>query len=418
MTAASRGEAEALERDAADELAHWRARFRLPVGRHGPDAVYVLGNSHGAQPVAAAAAVQAELEAWATHGVEGQFRPDVGWIAMDERLHGPTSRLVGAGPLEVATMNTLTVNLHMLLASFYRPAGRRSAILIDAPTFPSDRYAVDSQLRLHGLDPATDLVVVRPRQGEATLRTEDVEAAIARHADRLAVTLLAGVNYATGQVMDVARLTRAAHAVGALAGWDLAHAAGNIRLSLHDWDVDFAAWCTYKYLNGGPGSLAQVFIHERHATAAAPRLAGWWGNDLGTRFEMAEAFRPAAGADGWRVSTPPTLAMAPLVASYAIFDEVGMAALRAKSESLTGYLAGLIADLAPDVELLTPADPASRGAQLSLRVPRTRERLAALETHGIMADFREPDIIRVAPVPLYNSFHDAWRVATALALTA
>jgi len=316
-------------------------------------------------------------------------------------------------------MNTLTVNLHLLLATFFRPKGARTAILIDAPTFPSDRYAVESQLRLHALDPARDLIVVRPRDGEALLRAEDLEGAIHEHRDRLAVALLAGVNYATGQAHDIERLTAAIHEAGAVALWDLAHAVGNLPLALHEADVDGAAWCTYKYLNGGPGSSGQVFVHERHATdAAALRLTGWWGNDPASRFRMAETFEPAAGADGWRISTPPILSMAPIRASLAIFDAVGIDALRRKSVELTAYFERLVVALVADAEILTPRDPAARGAQLSLRVPDATRRLAALGSADVVADFREPDIIRMAPIPLYNTYHDVWRAAKVLADTA
>ena len=417
--AAILGEAHARALDTADPLASYRDRFILPVAPDGTPRVYLAGQSLGAQPAAARAAVEAELDAWARLGVDGWFDRQHAWIDVDDAIRESTARLVGAQPGEVATLNTLTVNLHLLFATFFRPSGARTAVLIDAPTFPSDRYAVESQLRLHGLDPARDLIVVRPRDGEALLRTEDLEAAIHEHRERLAVALLAGVNYATGQVHDIARLTGAVRAAGAVALWDLAHAAGNIPLALHDADVDGAAWCTYKYLNGGPGAIAQLFIHDRHAAdAASLRLAGWWGNDPGTRFQMAETFDPAVGADGWRISTPPILSLAPVGASLAIFDEVGIDALRSKSVQLTAYLEGLIDALVPDVEILTPRDPAARGAQLSVRMEDAPRRLAALEAADVVADYREPDIIRLAPIPLYNTFHDAWRAAGALAASA
>ena len=412
------GEDHARRLDAADPLAHLRERFLLPTGADGQPKTYLAGQSLGAQPIAARAEVEVELDAWARHGVDGWWTRERSWMAADQAVRASTARLVGARPGEVATLNTLTVNLHALLATFFRPAGARTTILIDAPTFPSDRYAIESQLRLHGLDPAWDLVVVRPRDGEALLRTEDLEAAIDAHRDRLAVALLAGVNYATGQVHDIRRLTAAVHAAGATAMWDLAHAVGNIPLALHDADVDGAVWCTYKYLNAGPGAIGQLFIHERRtADASTLRLAGWWGNDPDTRFLMAETFEPAAGADGWRISTPPILSLAPIRASLAMFDEVGIDALRAKSVRLTGYLEGLLDALVPDAGILTPRDPAARGAQLSLRVADAPRRLAALEAADVVVDFREPDIIRLAPVPLYNTFHDAWRAASVLAQT-
>ena len=411
-------EAFALAQDAADPLAAQRERFHMPVGPDGSPRIYLAGQSLGAQPRSAREAVEAELEAWARLGVQGHFHEGATWVSYDEPMREPTARLVGALPDEVATMNTLTVNLHLLLASFFRPSGDRTKILIDAPTFPSDRYAVESQLIHHGLDPASNLIVVGPRTGEATVRTEDLEAAIHEHREQLAVALLAGVNYATGQVHDIPRLTAAVHAAGALAGWQLAHSAGNVPLSLHDWDVDFAMWCTYKYLCGGPGSIAQIFVNRRHGSdPTVPRLAGWFGNALATRFRMAETFDPAVGADSWRMSNPPILALAPVRAALTIFDEVGMPALRAKSLQLTPYLAGLI-DAAGGVEIITPREPDAHGCQLSLRLPNARERLGRLEAAGIIADFREPDIIRVAPVPMYNTFHDAWRFAQALSETA
>jgi kynureninase len=416
---ATHGEAAAGALDAADPLARYRDRFHLPSRPDGTPKVYLAGQSLGAQPVAARAAVEAELDAWARLGVDGWFADEAAWVTADAAVRAATARLMGARPMEVATLNTLTVNLHLLLASFYRPAGRRTAILIDAPTFPSDRYAVESHLRLRGLDPAHDLIVVRPRDGEALLRPEDLEGAIHEHRDRLAVALLAGVNYATGQRLDIRRLTASVHAAGAVAVWDLAHAAGNVPLELHDDDVDAAAWCTYKYLDGGPGALGQLFVHERHAADAATlRLTGWWGNDPATRFRMAETFEPAAGADGWRISTPPILSLAPIRVALELFDEAGMAALRTKSVQLTGFLEASIDTLVADAEILTPRDPEQRGAQLSVRVPDAPRRLAALEAHDVVADFREPDIIRLAPVPLYSTFLDCWRAATALAATA
>ena len=411
-------EAFALEQDAADPLAAQRDRFHLPVGPDGSPRIYLAGQSLGAQPKTVRAAVEAELDAWAALGVQGHFHEGATWVSFDEPLREPTARLVGALPDEISTLNTLTVNLHLLLASFYRPTGTRTKLLIDAPTFPSDRYAVESQLIHHGLDPAEHLVVVGPREGDSIVRVEDLEAAIHEHRDTLAVALLAGVNYATGQVHDIARLTGAIHEVGALAGWQLAHSAGNVPLALHDQDVDFAMWCTYKYLCAGPGSIAQIFVNRRHGSdPSVPRLSGWFGNALATRFRMAETFDPELGADGWRMSNPPILALAPVRASMAIFDEVGMPALRVKTLRLTPYLAGLI-DAVGGVEIITPREPAAHGAQLSLRLPDARARLDRLEAAGVVADFREPDIIRVAPVPMYNSFHDAWRFAQALSETA
>ena len=412
------GEASARSLDATDPLAGWRDRFLLPVGSDGRPKAYLAGMSLGAQPQGARDAVERELDAWARDGVDAWFAED-GWLEMDGAVRDVTAGIVGARPTEVATLNTLTINLHLLMAAFFRPTGRRTTILIDAPTFPSDRYAVDSQLRHHGLDPAIDLVVVGPRDGEATIRVGDLEGALHEHRDRLALALLSGVNYATGQLYDIERMTAAVHEAGAIAGWDLAHATGNVPLALHDADVDFAAWCTYKYLNSGPGALAQLFVHERHATVMpARRLTGWWGNDEATRFEMADTHDPAPGAAGWRISTPPILSLAPIAVSLAMFDEVGMTALRERSVALTAFLEMAIDSLVPDAEIITPRDPTARGSQLSIRLPDATSRLAAIETLGVAADVREPDIVRMAPVPLYVSYHDAWRAARALADTA
>ena len=405
--------------DTADTGASRRDRFRLPEGRDGRPKAYLAGMSLGAQPTAARAAVEERLDAWARLGVDGWFDPERPWIDVERELAGATGRIVGAAPTEVTTANTLSIDLHLLLASFFRPDGARRRILIDAPTFPSDRYVVESQLRHHGLDPASDLVVVRPREGEDTLRPDDLDAAIDRQRDELAVAVLAGVNFATGQAIDIRRHTAAIHAAGGIAIWDLAHGAGNVSLALHDDDVDAAAWCTYKYLNSGPGALAQLFVHERFAARAdTPRLAGWWGNDPATRFRMAETFDPGPGADGFRVSTPPILSLAPIAVSLALFDEVGMAALRERSIALTGALERLIDAHVPDATIITPRDPAQRGSQVTIRVRDAHARLAALEAFDVVADVREPDLIRLAPVPMYCSFEDVVRAVDALRQTA
>jgi kynureninase len=411
------GEASARALDAADPLAWWRDRFFLPVGSDGRPKAYLAGMSLGAQPVGAREAVERELDAWARLGVDGWFGDD-GWLEMDGAVGDMTAGIVGARSSEVATLNTLTINLHLLLAAFFHPAGRRTAILVDAPTFPSDRYAIESQLRHHGLDPAVDLIVVGPRDGESTIRVEDLEGAIREQRDRLALVLLAGVNYATGQLHDIERLTAAVHEAGAIAGWDLAHAVGNVPLALHDAGVDFAAWCTYKYLNSGPGALGQIFVHQRYsAVMAERRLTGWWGNAEATRFEMADTIDPAPGAAGWRISTPPILSLAPIAVSLAMFDEVGMSALRERSVALTAYLEMAIDALVPDAAIITPRDPTARASQLSIRLPDAPARLASIERLDVVADFREPDIVRMAPVPMYVSYHDAWRAARALADT-
>ena len=406
-------ESEALARDRADPLSRYRDQFLLPVGPDGAPAVYLAGMSLGLQPQSARAAIEAELDVWAQRGVDGWFDPDRPWFTVDDALREPMARIVGARPSEVAILNSLTVNIHLLLASFFRPAGRRRRILTDGPMFPSDRHALASHLAQRGLDPAVDLVVVGPRTGEFTVRTTDLEAAISEHDSELALVFLNGLNFATGQLHEIERLTAAGQDVGAVVGWDLAHAAGNVELSLHDWGVDVAAWCNYKYVNGGPGAVGAIFVNDRHAhDATVPRLAGWWGIDPEHRFDAEAAFAPDQGAAGWKASTPSVLALAPIAASLAIFEEVGMPALRARSVALTGYLAGLLKEL--PVEVITPDDPAARGAQLSLRFDAAEAVLADLATRGVVADFRAPDIVRVAPVPLYNTYHEAWRLAALL----
>jgi kynureninase len=416
-------EADAIARDAADPLTPLRGRFLIPDGLAGPDgpkAIYLAGQSLGLQPRTVRGIVEAELDRWARLGVDAWFQGDRPWFTYDDSLREPMARIVGAEPSEVAILNTLTIDLHLLLTSFFRPSGLRRRILADGPLFPSDRYALSSHLAARGLDPETDLVVIGPRDGEATVPPEDLEAAIADHAPDLATLLLSGVNFATGQAFDIERLTTAGHAAGATVLWDLAHAVGNVELSLHDWGVDAAAWCTYKYLNGGPGSIAAIFVHERHhRDAAVPRLVGWWGVDpADDRFAMDGPFLPAAGAAGWKASTNPVLSLVPLAASLAIFDEVGLPALRERSIRLTAYLEACLDTLVPDATILTPRDPERRGAQLSIRLPDARRRLEAIEALDVVADFREPDIIRLAPIPSYDTFHDAWRAATALAETA
>ncbi|RYY09793.1 MAG: kynureninase, partial [Cytophagaceae bacterium] len=342
------------------------------------------------------------------------------WMTYHETLAGATARVVGAQPDEVVVMNTLTVNLHLLLITFYRPTATRYKVLMEAGAFPSDQYALESQARLHNLAPEDVIVEIAPRPGEHTLRTEDIEAKIAELGDSLATVLFGGINYYTGQVFDMAAITRAGHAVGATVGFDLAHAAGNVPLHLHDWDVDFACWCNYKYLNSGPGGSSGIFVHERFAHRPdLVRLAGWWGHDQAQRFQMKKGFQPMSGAAGWQLSNGQILTLAVYRASVALFDEAGgMAALRAKSERLTGYLEFLIKQLGlsrEQLEIITPAEPAQRGCQLSLLVhERGRELFDYLAARGIVADWREPNVIRLAPVPLYNSFEDVYRAGAAL----
>jgi kynureninase len=344
--------------------------------------------------------------------VDAHFEGDAPWYAYHELLREGSARLVGAQPAEVVVMNGLTVNLHLMLVSFYRPTAERHKILVEDCAFPSDNYAVRSQLRLHGFDPEDGVIVARS--------AEDLEALLERRGREIAVVLLGGVNYFTGQLFDLPRLTESARRQGCTIGLDLAHAAGNVPLALHDWGVDFAVWCGYKYLNGGPGTAAGCFVHERHARRPdLPRLAGWWGNDPARRFRMhlEREFEPVAGADGWQLSNPPILSMAPLRAALALFDEAGMPALRAKSVLLTAYLQHWI-DRAGGgrIEVLTPRDPAARGCQLSLRLrERARELFDALRGAGVVGDFRPPDVVRLAPVPLYNTFHEVWRFGQVLA---
>jgi kynureninase len=410
----------ARQLDAADPLKDFRGRFRLPIGHDGLPLVYLCGHSLGAQPAAADECIAEVMDDWHRLAVEGHFEARHPWIQYHERLAGGIARLVGAQPHEVIAMNTLTVNLHLMLASFYRPHGERRALLMEQGAFPSDRHAAESQVRFHGLDPATDLIEVAPRPGEHLLRTEDLLATIEREGPRLAAILLPGVQYLTGQVLDLHAIAAAGRRVGSTVGFDLAHAIGNVQIDLHGSGADFAVWCHYKYVNGGPGAIGGAFVHERHAhDRSLPRLAGWWGHEPQTRFAMAPEFVPSPGADGWQLSNPPILSMAPLVASLALFDEAGMPALRAKSIALTGYLERLLAArVGPAVTLLTPADPAVRGAALSLRLelPRAAARAVfdGLRRRGMLPDWREPGVIRVAPVPLYNRFEDAWAFVEAL----
>jgi kynureninase len=410
----------ALALDAADPLRHWRDRFVLPDDGGGGELTYLCGHSLGAQPVLAAEYVEEVMRDWRRQAVEAHFAAAHPWMTYHLRLAPALAGLVGAEPGEVVAMNTLTANLHLMLVSFYRPAGDRTALMIERNAFPSDRYAAESQVRFHGLDPSRDLIELAPREGEHCLRTGDVLEAIGRVGPRLATVLLPGVQYLTGQVLDVPAITAAAHRAGCTVGWDLAHAIGNVPVALHDAGADFAVWCHYKYLNGGPGAVAGAYVHARHARdGALPRFAGWWGNDRASRFRMAPAFEAAPGAEGWQLGNPPILALAPVAASLAHFESAGLAALRTKSVALTGYLEVLIdARLAGRVTILTPRDPQARGAQLSLRLEcgrdRARSAFDGLRARGFVPDWREPGVIRAAPVPFYNGYDDAWRFVDAL----
>jgi kynureninase len=408
----------ALAMDDRDPLKEFRERFLFPK-IDGGECVYLCGHSLGLQPKTAATYVEQELKEWAQLGVEGHFRAKNPWMPYHKLLTEQTAELVGAQPIEVVVMNSLTVNLHLMMVSFYRPTRERHKIVVEQGAFPSDQYAVQSQIRFHGFDPATSLIELTPRPGEACLRDEDIESLIEREGDSIALIMLGGVNYSTGQAFDIARVTQLGHAQGCVVGFDLAHTAGNLPLKLHEWNPDFAVWCSYKYLNGGPGCTAGCFVHERHARAGhLPRFAGWWGHNEESRFEMGPDFRAMAGAEGWQLSNPSIVSLAVLRASMAVFHDAGMERLRAKSVSLTGYLEFLINqfrvkdNIWRKFSIITPAEPARRGAQISIRVNENGRALCErLTQDGVMGDWREPDIFRVAPVPLYNSFYDVFRFA-------
>lgn len=452
--------------DESDPLHGFREQFHFPnvegvaasakggVDRLLPQAtlkepcVYLVGNSLGLQPKTTRSAVEQELDDWARLGVEGHLHGKHPWLPYHEEVRDNLARVVGALPHEVVAMNSLTTNLHLLMVSFYRPTRERYKIVIEDTAFPSDSYAMQSQLdfhaRAHGFDPRAGLIRLKPRAGEHTLRTDDILNAIDREKDSIALVMLGGVNYLTGQCFDMKTITRFAQERGIVVGWDLAHAAGNIDVRLHDWNADFAAWCSYKYFNSGPGAIAGAFVHERHTkpgSPALPRFAGWWGNDPATRFKMGPDFVPVASADAWQLSNPPILALAPLRESLAIFDRATMPALRNKSRKLTEYLADLISaapgesvnrgtsasrtnttadrPLRDHLDILTPTTFDDRGCQWSIAVKSgdTRALHARLQSRGIVCDFREPNVIRAAPAPLYNTFHDVWRFALALGTT-
>src|SRR5436309_4460509 len=410
----------ALQLDSEDPLRHFRQKFHLPLGKDDRPLIYFAGNSLGLMPKTARAIVEEELDNWAQLGVDAHHATGTPWYSYHETVREPMARLVGAKPIEVVCMNSLTVNLHLMMTTFYRLTKSRFKVLMDDPAFPSDTYAIKTQIAHHGLDPKDALVLARPRKGEFTIGTEDIVDLINKHADQLAVVVFGGINFFTGQLFDIEKITAAAQNRGVVAGFDLAHAIGNAPLSLHDWNVDFAVWCSYKYLNAGPGAVAGAFVHERHATnTSLPRLAGWFGNDPNTRFRLhlEPDFIPVPSADGWQISNPPILSMAPLRASLAIFDEAsGMDPLRAKSIKLTGYLDFLLTEIgSKKFSIMTPTDPSARGAQLSIQAHEHPKQLhEELMTAGVKCDFREPNVIRVAPTPLYNTFHEVWKFAQIL----
>ena len=407
----------ASQMDTADPLAAYRDRFHIPKNIDGAEVIYFTGNSLGLMPKTARGFVDQELDDWQDLAVEGHLHAKHPWLPYHEFLTEKMARIIGAKPIETVVMNSLTVNLHLLLVSFLKPSGQRRKVVIEKGAFPSDQYAITSQVKCHGLDPNETLIELEPREGESTLRTEDIVETIERNGDEIATILLGGVNYYSGQAFDMKTIIEAGHRVGAIVGFDLAHAVGNLELKMHDWDVDFAVWCSYKYLNGGPGAVAGAFVNERFAHSFdLCRLAGWWGHDKENRFLMGPEFRPIPGAEGWQISNPPILQMAALRASLDIFDEVGMAALRKKSENLTGFLEFLIDQIGDErISIVTPRDPAQRGCQLSIRVKGgDRSLYERIVSQGVSADWREPDVIRVTPVPLYNKYAEVYRFAEIL----
>lgn len=405
----------AREQDRLDPLAGFKEQF-YTLKKDGNHVVYLCGNSLGLQPKTAAAAIEQELKDWATYGVDGHFDGKNPWKYYHHFLTENAAAVVGAKPVEVVVMNNLTANLHLMMVSFYRPTASRFKIMMEAGAFPSDQYAMESQARFHGLNPDEAIIELKPREGEYTLRTEDILSAIETHKDSLAIVMMGGVNYYTGQAFDMQAITTAAHKAGAIAGFDLAHAAGNLHLKLHDWDVDFAVWCTYKYLNSGPGGTSGVFVHERFANRPdLPRFAGWWGHDEKERFLMKKGFKPMEGAAGWQLSNAQIFPMAIHKASLEIFAQAGIENLRNKSKKLTGYLEFVLNHFTDELTVITPKDPESRGCQLSIIVRENGKALFDfLCANNIIPDWREPDVIRMSPVPLYNSFEDIYLLHKAL----
>ena len=396
-----------LQLDEKDELKRYRNEFHIPLQKNGQEHIYLCGNSLGLQAKRTKAFINQELEDWATFGVEGHFHAKNPWLPYHEFLAESYAKIVGAKQSEVVAMNTLTVNLHLMLVSFYRPTKNRHKIIIEADAFPSDIYAVESQIKYHGLSPDTSLIKLKPRVGESAIRTEDIEEIIRSQGEDIALIMLGGVNYYTGQVFDFERITKLAQAKAINVGFDLAHGAGNVKLELHNWGVDFAIWCSYKYLNSGPGSVAGAFVHEKHHNSDLPRFAGWWGHNKESRFKMPDEFNPIKSVEGWQLSNPPILSLAAIRASLSIFDEVGMEKLVSKSKKLTDYLVFLLNTIETDrIEIITPKE---RGCQISIRVKNgSKELFDKITAKGVVADWREPDVIRVAPVPLYNSFSDVF----------
>lgn len=418
MTIASKASlAYAKELDQKDKIAQYRDQFHIPKDDNGKDWIYMCGNSLGLQPKTTQKYIQQELDDWANFGVEGHFEAKNPWMPYHEFLTDTMAKVVGAKPLEIVIMNTLTTNLHLLMVSFYQPNKTKYKIVIESDAFPSDRYAVESQLRFHGFDPKEGLIEWKPRSGEELLRLEDLETILDQQGDEIALLLIGGVNYYTGQYLDLKKIADLGHTKNCMVGIDLAHGVGNIQPELHDSGVDFAAWCTYKYLNSGPGSLGGLFVHEKHAyNKDLKRFAGWWSHNKNTRFNMRQEFDVMPGAEGYQLSNPPILSMAAIKASLDIFNEVGMIALREKSKALTAYFEFLISEIDTDrIKIITPANPEERGCQLSIQVKNADKSLhQKLTDHHIITDWRQPDVIRCAPTPLYNSFEDVYRMTEIL----
>ena len=407
--------------DSEDPLRDFRNKFYIPQ-HNGKDSIYFTGNSLGLQPKTVSQYIQQELDDWSRLGVEGHFRARKPWVSYHEIFPQQLSKIVGCLPEEVVAMNQLTVNLHLLMVSFYRPTKQRFKIICEEKAFPSDQYAIESQVRLHGFDPAEAIVEVTPRKGEHILRAKDIITAVEQNGSTVALVLFGGLNYYTGQFFNLESITKAAHQVGAYAGFDLAHTAGNVALKLHDWNVDFACWCSYKYLNSGPGSVAGAYIHQRHISSRElPRFAGWWGHRKDKRFMMEKGFEPIPTAEGWQISNAPVLSMAAHKASLDIFDEAGMDRLVSKSKSLSGYLHFILAEINSNqreksIEIITPPNEGERGCQVSmLMLKKGRAIFDELNRQGMIVDWREPNVIRVAPVPLYNRFEDVWKFGNIIA---
>ena len=397
----------AINLDAKDKLQSYQEKFHFPLQKNGEKHIYLCGNSLGLQSKNTTEFIQQELEDWKNLGVEGHFHARNPWLPYHEFLSDSYSKILGAKSSEVVAMNTLSVNLHLMMVSFYQPTKKRFKVLMEADAFPSDIYAIESHLKHHNLNPEKAIIRLKPRKNESFIRTKDVEEIIDNDGEEIALIILGGVNYYTGQVFDMKEITKLGHKKGIKVGFDLAHAVGNISLSLHEWNVDFAVWCSYKYLNSGPGSVGGVFIHERHHKSNLNRFAGWWGHDKVSRFKMPEKFSPIQTAEGWQLSNPPILSLAAIRASLSIFDEVGMDALVEKSKQLTSYLVFLLENIQSDrISIITPQE---RGCQISIRVKNgNKELFDKLTDNGVIADWREPDVIRIAPVPLYNSYSDVY----------